>query len=217
MARAKRSSRESLLEKHYATSNTRHRATIVDELLSERSRGPDNTAVNFFFCEADHIESLRARTVLGSLTRQCLTIDNLPNDIETSLTKLLDGADPDAEDVERLFRLAGRTFRRHFVVIDGLDACANEDQNMILSALRRVSSAKVVMVGREEIGRRIQKVFGNVRHETTGSLDARADIAAYVKGAVTQKIEAGELVVGDESLIAKIKDALVKGAQCMSV
>jgi hypothetical protein len=44
---------------------------------------------------------------------------------------------------------------------------------------------------------------------------AESDIAAYVKGAVHERLQSEDLIVGDSNLIEEITNSLIKGAEGM--
>ncbi len=187
---------------------------MIDDLLSDR------TAISFFFCESDHSSSLQARTILGSLIRQCVTVNTLPEDIQDHLTRLFEVTDPDPDELEPLFRSVSNMLRRHYIVLDGFDECAKVDRETILKVLQRVSSSsqssiKIFVASRDDAGIEIRKVFKSFRYQETSCQGAQADIAFYIEKILNEKIEQEELVTNDPELVADIQDALVQGAQGM--
>ncbi len=198
------------------------RAAVIDDLLSHRSQAPGSTAVSFFFCEADHTESLIARTILGSLIRQCLSLNYLPEPVQAIIAQVFTNDEPDAEDLMQLLKSVSDIYQRQFIVIDGFDECSKADREILLDLLHRLlsstqSSVKIFLASRDDTGRDIQRALKIDHQKMISCPEAQRDIESYVKGVLKEKIEQSELVVGDQELIISIQNALVKGAQSMSV
>lgn len=168
------------------------------------------------------MESLRAKTILSSLIRQCLTVNGLRKDVEDELAKLSTGILSDTDELYPLFKLTSNSARMHFIVIDGFDECAKVDRDAVLAILRKVmlssqSSLKIFLASREDIGKEIPKVFQSCQHQTMIRQEVDQDIATYVEGVLEKKVEQGDLTVGNPTLILDIRDALVQGARGMLV
>ena len=193
-------------------------AAAIDDLFC--SQHPRNT-VSFFFCQFDNAESLQARTILGCLIRQLLTLDTLSKGICNRIETLFTDAMPDAEDLGSLFDEVAGESQIHYIVIDGLDECPKADRNVVLKVLGKLvsskSTIKILLSSREDIGGDIQRKFKPLRHKTMACQEAAADIASYIDGVIADKIDEKELEVGDPKLILDIRDALVQGAHGMSV
>lgn len=195
-------------------------AAAIDDIFCHQS--PSNTFISFFFCKDNQAESLQARTILGSLIRQCLTVDKLSKNVEDKLSKLFSGFLPDVEELNPLFTAVSNLSQMHYVVIDGFDACPKVDRDAVLAALHHIStssqsSVKIYLSSREDIRKDILKVFKNCHHQTMSRREVDADIASYVEGVMQMKVEQGELTVGDPNLISEVRDALIQGADGMLV
>lgn len=129
---------------------------------------------------------------------------------------------PDAEELGSLLDIVVSAKRRHFIVIDALDECAKADRDTVLAVLRRVTKTdsnafKVFLASRENMRIEIAKTFTSYQHRTMGTPEVQADIKTYIEDVINEKIDNGDLAIGTLELIVEVCDALVKGAQGMSV
>jgi hypothetical protein len=114
-------------------------AATVNDLL--RRSFPDSTRICYFFCEESDSESLSATTVLGSLLRQCLTLDTLPSPAEAEIRKLFANSEPEPDQYIRVFQAVSQLARTHFVVLDGIEECTKDAQRAILRVLGQFTSS----------------------------------------------------------------------------
>jgi ankyrin repeat domain-containing protein 50 len=109
-------------------------ANIVDNLnLYIQSK---NVVVAYFFCRHDSPESLKARTVIGSLARQLLR----PIPDLTIAAELLDETSL-ALDFERIFSLLQRALPpncKAYFILDGLDECDYAEGKALIQQLRKL-------------------------------------------------------------------------------
>jgi hypothetical protein len=193
-------------------------AFAVKQLLCHNTTNP--TFVRFFFCQYDNPESLKARTILGSLIRQCLDINNLSNKIEGRLKELLKDSPLDFEELNDLIEDVFAVSQEQFIVIDALDECEKADRKLLLSALRRLINAskvklKIFLTSGPHMGIEFERTLRPNFHISMTSPEANSDIRSYIENEITQKNENGDLMVGQSQLITEIQDALVRGAQGM--
>ena len=108
-------------------------ANIVEDLTVDPTVG----IVAYFFCEYDNVESLQARTVLGSLVRQVyegLKLD-IPKEIVFKENTKLDTD----QLIECLEKLPSSVSRVH-LVIDGLDECEEKETKVLLKCLETLKT-----------------------------------------------------------------------------
>ncbi|KAI9881273.1 MAG: hypothetical protein M1830_005559 [Pleopsidium flavum] len=79
------------------------------------------------------------------------------------------------------------------------------------------TSLKIFIASRPDIGQEIKRTFKFYHRRSMNSSGLHIDIAPYVKDILIEKKENGDLKVGRPALIDEIHDALVKGAQGMSL
>ncbi|KAI9765660.1 MAG: hypothetical protein M1840_007217 [Geoglossum simile] len=193
-------------------------SSIIDDLF--RRGASMGAGVIFFFCQFDNAASLTARTILGSLTRQCLDIKNMSKTIEARLMKLLGSGLPDLDELEALFIDQITALKSRFIIIDGVDECTRDEHNVLFTALSKVAgcssrSFKILIASRPQVGLEIKRFFKSYHHVSMDSPGAHADIARYIKSDLEAKRENGDLKVRNPELIAEIEDVLVSGAQGM--
>ena len=105
---------------------------------------PSNPIVIYFFCRCDEVQSLQARTIVGSISRQMLAQANLddfdpPSGAESS--------DPDPDQMLiYVRRLLPSKLRKCFLVIDGLDECEREDVKTFLEWFQELLSGHVIQL-----------------------------------------------------------------------
>lgn len=185
-------------------------ANVVADLALQK-----HVTVGYFFCRFNDAESLKARTVIGSLARQLLS------DIEFHAPEIISNV-ADVDDlVEFLLNvLSCNTERKSVICLDGLDECEQSERDQILSALGRMSAASKLNL----------KIFYSARPDSiqaTGSLldpydtismsgiAKGVEIAEYIQSSLERRLERKELILGDPSLILRIRDELGEKANGM--
>jgi hypothetical protein len=174
--------------------------------------------VRFFFCRYDSPESLKAKTILGSLIRQCLGVDTMSNQIETDLEQLLEGSLPDFEDLSDLMEKVSSVSQEQFFVIDAIDECEKAERQLFLSALQRMMNStrvKIFLASGLHIEIELERALKLNYRMSMASPDAHSDIKTYIENSIAEKEKNGELKVGQPQLRIEIRDALIKGAQGM--
>ena len=188
---------------------------IVDDLnLHIRKK---DVVVAYFFCRHDVSESLKARTVIGSLARQLLfSIPDL-----TMVTELVGETSP-VLDFERLFSLFQCVLPpncKAYFILDGLDECNNVERKIIISQLRQLQEIFALLfcvslrLESNNVSKMYSEQFTVVR--ITSISDDNPDIETFVETELESYIESQKLVIGNPVLILKIQDALLKGSQEM--
>jgi hypothetical protein len=117
-------------------------AATLDHLLC-MPRG-DNDHIAFFFCQFDDADSLLTRTIIGTLIRQCLSADTLPQNVEAKMLDLFKSGSPDVEELEELFLDVVGTSKTVKILIDGLDECSRPARMVVLKLLSRLVSSQSI-------------------------------------------------------------------------
>ncbi|KAF2022730.1 hypothetical protein EK21DRAFT_12957, partial [Setomelanomma holmii] len=117
-------------------------ANIVDDLsLFSKKERP---LVAYFFCKHDILESLQARTIIGSLARQLLrTVTDLSIPAKSCEDTQTTG------DTEQVLEMLFQSFPskvKVYLVLDGLDECDNEEKEMLVQAVRKIQEKLKVLV-----------------------------------------------------------------------
>jgi hypothetical protein len=190
-------------------------ANIVDDLhLSiDKAQSP----VAYFFCKHDIPESLRARTIIGSLARQLLrTVPDLSVLAESCRTTLTTG------DTGKLLKLLFQGFpsnTRAYFVLDGLDECDLQEKETLVEAISTVQTRLKIMVCssfRQEPNNGLQSVTNQLLAIRVVPLpDHNPDIESFIAADLKRCLDKNLLTIGDPELEVEIQDALSKGAQGM--
>lgn len=195
-------------------------AAVIEFLLTRPPK--DQHHLCFFFCEYDNISSLDARTILGTLIRQCLSESKMSNAIETRLKSLFESPFSDVEDLESLLQDVATTPRTLIFIIDGFDECRKTDRIVLLKILQRLmstsrSKVKIFLSSREDVIGDVDRVFTTCHRVCMDCEEMHADILAYVEDLIDEKMVTGDLEVGDPQLKQDIQRALASGANGMYV
>ena len=190
-------------------------ANIVDDL--NLFVGRKDIVVAYFFCRYDVPESLKARTVVGSLARQLL----LPISDLSMMVELLDETSL-ALDLERIFILLQRALPSNckaYFILDGLDECDYNERKILISQLQKLQETFALLLcvslrlEPNETLRLCSEHFIAVK--ITSIPDDNPDIEAFVTSELESCIASKKLVIGNPALILEIQDALLEGSQGM--
>ncbi|ERF74129.1 hypothetical protein EPUS_06398 [Endocarpon pusillum Z07020] len=176
--------------------------------------------INYFFCRYDDETSLRATTILSSLIRQCLDVENLPTTVESRLAEYLKDPPLNALQLESLLQDVIALSEVHFVVIDGVDECRANERKTLFKVLHRLlersgSTLKLLLISRDSISTEVKMLHRHFHHVQMSRPEASSDIEAFIKDEIQERVASKELVVGNSKLLKDIQDALVRGAQGM--
>ena len=187
-------------------------ANIIDDL---RLTIP-NAVVAYFFCRYDEAISLKARTVIGSLTRQLIEATTLVYD-----ESMGDSSTTIAHDKDRLLRYLKRILPKsgntYFIALDGVDECNESDARGIFSWLQELRQAcscfKFYCSNQPNFN--LQDEFPWPRLTSVPMSENSEEIAYYIEAAIKDCLQTGQLSIGDLAIKSVIHDALVQGAQGM--
>ena len=187
-------------------------ANLVEETMIKSS----GALVSYFFCTHDDAESLKARTILGSLANQLLAL--LPPDIFHHIDTTSTGALDEDEIVYMLLKLLPEC-GTCFVILDGLDECVDSELGMLLESLQKMLRTgqcfHIFCSARADIYNKHQLTL---QPQIKVSLpENNPEIAQYIDSALDDRLDAGTLSLGDPRIILNIRDALLEGSQGMSV
>jgi GTPase SAR1 family protein len=190
-------------------------ANIVDDLFSVTKA--KHAPVAYFFCRYDDHDSLQARIILGSLTRQLLTsIEDF--DLEKAFPD--EGIlQLDIDDLQSLLEHAFPQDQPAYIVLDGIDECDSATMNDVIRQLRELQKKMKLKLC-------VSVRIDPANHETLSlpSLDnARRvclpddnpDIEGYIRAELETRVESGKLKFGDPAVILEIAEKLTKGSQGM--
>ncbi len=200
-------------------------ASVIDRLLIDKTV---NKSVRFFFCQHDNESSLKAETVLHSIARQSLTVENFSDCLKPFMSKLLEGESMDKEELkEFLLETISSSPIPPIIVVDGFDEMISEERYKVLWVLQRLSYArtgvKLFLSSRTDVEADIKLHFSATFHNINMERrEVGQDIANYIQAALEERRKMppgchGRLVVSESSMLEEIEEALTKGAQGMYV
>lgn len=190
-------------------------ANIVDDLnIHARNNA---SIVAYFFCRHEMSESLKARTILGSLARQLLrTIPDLATVAggfeETHTT----------QNTEKLLKLIFRgipSSRKAYFVLDGLDECEPAEREVVAQGLKRIQSAlnlRLLISFRLEPSNGLDPITKELKVTHAATIpEENPDIETFIETQLGYCLESQRLILGDPAIILNIQDALLAGSQGM--
>lgn len=188
-------------------------ANIVDDV---NLYTPNKSAtVAYFFCRQDMAESLKAQTVIASLTRQLLQ----PLSDFTEVAERF-GDTCSMLDIEKALTLLDPRILpigRAYFVLDGIDEC--DEQEILMDYLLQIRdqlSLHLCISMRRDPSTPLKL---NSKHFSSASIllmpDDNPDIKSFVSAELERRVASGNLGVGEPALILDIHDALLKGARGM--
>jgi ankyrin repeat domain-containing protein 50 len=190
-------------------------ANIVDDLNLHIQSG--NISVAYFFCRHDIPESLRARTIIGSLARQLLR----PIPDLTNVAERLDET-TSALDFEGIFSLLQRALphnHKAYFILDGLDECDDIDRQILIRQLRELQEMFALLLCvsfRLEADNSLRLSSEQFATPTVITIpDDNPDIERFIGAELESCIQSGKLAIGNPALILEIQYALLERAQGM--
>ncbi|RYO22020.1 hypothetical protein AA0113_g12775 [Alternaria arborescens] len=184
-------------------------ANMVDDLNLRAD--PEVSGLAYFFCRHDLPESLAARTVIGALIRQIISL--FPQ-------RLVETEAIGTDDYSRLINLMHRVVpprHRMYIVLDGLDLCSSSERKKIteqLELMRTQFDIRTCLSRRLELEANLQSfVIEFPRAKTVRLPDNTPDIEAFITAQLEAAVLNESLRVGDPDIIDEIKDALSQGSE----
>ena len=187
---------------------------VIDSLLLRK--GAEAVGVSCFFCQYNKAETLKARTLLGSLIRQCLVEENLPASHETYLDQILSHEPLNVEDTKAFFlKVLSEASEEQVLVVDGFDEMIHDQRSVVLDVLRHISGSadarvKVFISSRHDVGKEIEQALPKLINRSMSCQSVVKDVATYIKLAIAEKVQLDILKVGDNALLPIVEEILVE-------
>ncbi|KAL9122300.1 MAG: hypothetical protein Q9187_001148 [Circinaria calcarea] len=155
---------------------------------------------------------------MGSIARQLL--HSLPLESFTKLDQNSYAVSLDTDQIVDSLQKVLPDNRRYFVIIDGLDECEDaEAKKLILATQKLLTSPKITFKlfcsSRPDVFRWVPSLLKPEWHVSMAIGDVNPDIERYIDATLAQRIESGDLQLGNPTLILTIRDTLLNGAQGM--
>ena len=173
--------------------------------------------MTYFFCLHDVPESLKAQTVIGSLTRQLLfpisdltMVDQLLNKVSLTL------------DFERIFSLFQRVLLlncKTYFILNGLNECDYVEKKLLTLQLQKLQKTFILRFCislRLELSNDLKLCLEEfITSRIIVILDDNLDIEIFIKTKLENCIESKKLVMRNPVLILEIQDVLFTESQEM--
>ncbi|MCJ1462893.1 hypothetical protein MMC07_001497 [Pseudocyphellaria aurata] len=189
--------------------------TVLSAYVVEDLKVTTSAPVAYFFCRHDEPESLKTRTIIGSIARQIFEHTRLSvGDEFTEIRPSTMDADRVLDSLQKLLPLNSSEY---FIIIDGLDECEEKETRLLLQYLKHLLMSKrvfrVYCSSRPDIfysAQTILKPQWNVSMSQTN-----VAIEEYITDTLEENLESGSLSIGDPIIILSIRDALLENAHGM--
>lgn len=176
--------------------------------------------ISYFFCQYDHEDSLQARNILGSITRQLLDsqIEHAKDDLLSSLHN--NSQDLSAPETIDFLASHFEDSKTYYVILDGLDECESSELRQIARAMDKLSKSrsmdlKILFAGRPELERGLFNTFDPDYKMALARKEVDSDIDQYIATTLEECLEDERLKLGDQALKSEIAEALREGSHGM--
>jgi hypothetical protein len=203
------------------SSNYNLRGYIIDHLRKSFPPATDDTVIIYYFFDFSNKMTLRASTFLRCILHQAIRSESLlPNQqrrLESVFIDQIDQAEPDTRELLSLFVEFYEKFKNSFLIIDGLDQAEKSHQRIIISFIKEIqklSCARILVTTYPDID--MSKVLSHSQKLQISPEDLEGDIEIFVQRQIDEHSQM-ELSVCSPSLLGKLKQALISGAEEMLV
>jgi hypothetical protein len=192
------------------------KSVVLSNMVDDINLGADqhDTSMAYFFARQDLPESLKGRTVIGSLVRQLLVSLDDFTDATSTDTRFFD-----VQDMVSLLLSVYNKKHRVYLVLDGLDLCKKEEIEVIVGFVKDLQEEMWVLTCvslRQEPHREPDAVYRKFQALQISSLpDNNSDITSFIDTELAKCVEDGNLKLGNATLILTIRHALLEGSNGM--
>jgi hypothetical protein len=197
-------------------------SSLIDDVLSPSDIGEVSRTALFYYCDHADKRTLEPTNIFGSLTQQLLRSMGVLPDIILSMVRGICTGRSILEDLCHLLLASVIRVSRVILFVDGLDEILEQDREAVFSNLKSLLSgsqgaAKLFVSAREDTTYGFQSPTANIDcfRIRISATTIGGDIDNYVKHAVHELIERGDLSLGDPTLEKEIILALGAGAKGM--
>ena len=174
----------------------------------------------YFFCRFDETESLKAKTIIGSIARQ------LVSDLPAAAFRALDQNSTNGTSIISVLENMLSHTRQYFIVLDGLDECGEVQIKEIVEFLHRLWLSPHLLIklfwsSRPNVLRWLSRRFPTQQRINLDTVENQSRVAHDINTFIGVTLEewldgeAPELQINDPSLIETILHCLEKEAEGM--
>ncbi|OCL01600.1 hypothetical protein AOQ84DRAFT_383587, partial [Glonium stellatum] len=192
--------------------------SVVDHLKTTFS-AKDDTVIIYYFFDFTNNKSLHISTFLRCILHQAARLDSLPPNsqrrLEALFTDQVGQAEPDTDEVMKLFMHFYQKFKNAFILIDGLDEADKINQRNVKSFLKEVqkmNGARIFASTHPDMD--MSKVFSHGQTLQIRPEDLECDVEVFVTKQI-EEYSQEELSVCLPSLLVFVKQVLLSGAEGM--
>jgi hypothetical protein len=143
----------------------------------------------------------------------------LSEELEASLVEMVQNPSTGVEELKVLLQQRVTQSEIFFIFIDALDEFEPRERRALLDTLASLGSSgsglKIFLAGRESLRGELYDRLPGIERLSMASAEAKTDISLYVKESLQERMRNRELVIGDQSLISDIEQALTNHADGM--
>lgn len=202
------------------------RSSIIEKLCQVRL--PERFT-SFAFLRFDDRQSLDPETVIRSCVQQLLSALPLKDLDPVLLSKIDDALKSTTSELLSdaslvvLYSAVSASVPEWFIVLDGLDEGALDQQSRLLEFFRKVlgssstkdPSIRLLISSRETSSTAIDHVFPGRVRLMTGLCHTSADICTYAEDIINAKLAVGDLVLGNSGIAKEILETIASKEQGM--
>lgn len=187
-------------------------ANIVDDLnLFVRDKA---ASVVYYFAQHDFPTSTKARTIIGSITRQLLSSRSKLADTIVIRDDLFS-----TKNMLSLLRASYTISHKAYLILDGLDLChqsVQEEVAQFVKDLQEVTNLLACVSYRQEPRVKQSAILRQFHAAHIVPIpDNSSDIEVFIEAELAYRLESRALILGDATLILEIQDALLAGSKGM--
>ncbi|KAJ5261119.1 hypothetical protein N7478_011714 [Penicillium angulare] len=176
--------------------------------------------VSHFFCLTENAESLLAKNIIGSITRQILDSLIERSSHEDLLSIHDESQNLDTDETVHFLLSKLPMDGTYFIVLDGLDECQSDQIREVSRALKALVQQedvmfKIICAGRPELEDNLFKWTKPQQRIVIDEGKLNIDIDRYITATLDDCLEEGLLVLGDPTIVTTIADVLRVGSQGM--
>lgn len=165
---------------------------------------------------------MRSETILRALARQLVTIQDVSGSTKQALETIKKAPKDIMFELSQLLTsLLSRNNPPSWVILDGIDECQREERQILTKVLKSMLddgvNARLFITSRDHATSIFKEDYVILEQISMNCSVARDSMAQLVEQAVQKCLDAGELLVGDQTLINEIKNTLTKHADGMYV
>lgn len=194
-------------------------ANIIDDLsLARRPKSSSSPCISYFFCKSEMPESLKARTIVGTIARQIISYPAWSSrlakyaDSPAVLSTMESMSTSEVADV--VLSIIPHKSQPIYIVLDGLDDCLGSEAADLKAFLERLMTERVCLLCTASRGDSFRPLSGRAEYYAV-SFDNDSEIRSYVVSEMERRSQRWSDEGINSKLYEAIQTALIKHADGM--